>query len=688
MKQTATNTAPILRLASSFNHESHGEKQRNISQSQLINLLNRINFRDGSVDIHFRHRKFHHVINVQAKPQICNDVFLRCLWSEHFDAAKRLKQFKFLSLSFSDGLNKINVPADLKEMNENGIFLELPGTSFETRTREVKRHPCSGVNAQILKDGKIIGAEVTSYSAESFGVVIKSKSPAGHGLSESEAVVNLVCKARRNYIFSGSCEIVRDGGEDPGREILLKPLKSNIQLFKPKEVRSERIILNPLPTIHFQHPLTKKQVNLPLIDISGTGIGVAEDEDSSVLMAGLIIPRLKIEFIHGFSIQCKAQVVYRLVNDDHVRCGIAFLDMKMKDHIRLSSFLHQAKNQHSFICTTNIDLDALWDFFFASGFIYPDKYAHIIEQKDRFKKTYGKLYNESPEIARHVIYQDKGKIYGHVSMFRYYAATWLMHHHAAIRSPKHKAGLVVMEHILQYINECHTLPSAHMKFIACYFRPNNRFANRVFGGAARALDDKKKCSLDNFAYYHFEPETENSNLQKPWTLEEALPEDLVVLHHWYEQQSGGLMIEGLDFCEEAPRLDAVTNREYRKNGFLRSRLLFSLRHDEELCALFAVNRSDLGMNMSDLTNCIQAFIMEPDLVDRESLSRALSWLARYYEKGDVPVLLYPEEFAVTGDIAYEKTYALTVLCLEHISPYLMFMKSLTTQRDRRIKHVS
>jgi len=504
--KTGASKSP-LRLANVVPVEENEFKRRKIFRPSLINLLNRINFRDGDITVHFRHNKYNHMITIQAKPQICNNDYLRCLWSEHFQAETRLKHFNFVYFTFSDGLHQIQVAAKLIELNDKGVYLELPETSLEMKFREIKRYDCTGITAQVFQDGKMTGANLTSFSAQSFGLSFLPDAPVNDFIFEQSCPVNVVLHNDSNFIFSGTCEVVRQHASSNRNELVLKPSRNNIQLFRPKEVRSERLILNPLPNILFRNPLSRQKCNLSLIDISGTGFAVAEDEDHAVLMPGMIIPELEIEFIHGFSVQCKAQVVYRLPTDEFIKCGMAILDMNMIDHVRLSSFLHQAKNRHSFISTTNVDLDALWDFFFETGFIYPDKYVHIREQKERFQSLYRKLYNETPEIARHVIYQDKGNIYGHVSMFRYYHNTWLMHHHAAVKSSKHKAGLVVMEHILQYINECHTLPSAHMKYIACYFRPNNKFADRVFGGAARALNDQQKCSMDDFAYFHFAAET-------------------------------------------------------------------------------------------------------------------------------------------------------------------------------------
>ena len=676
-----------LRLAKDNVSLDNDKATKRVSRSRLINYLNRINFREGNITLHFRHGKFHHTITHLAKPQICNDSYLRCLWSEYADAEKKLKHFSFVNFTFTDGLKQIQVPANLIELTQNGVYLELPDFCFEKKTRVTKRHKCKGITAQITQDGKVIKGHLTSFSAQSLGIRLQNGTSSPAQTFDRNLPANVVLKNESDYIYSGICDIIRHSKSPNNHYLVLKPVKDNIQLFKPKEVRSERLQLNPLPNIIFIHPLTRKKINLGLLDISGTGFTVSEDEDSALLMPGMILPELEIEFIQGFSIICMAQVVYRLPTENYIKCGVAILDMDVQDHLKLSSFLHQAKNRHSYISTTNVDLDALWDFFFETGFIYPEKYAHIIEQKKRFHTLYKKLYNENPEISRHVIYQDRGKIYGHVSMFRYYQKTWLMQHHAAVKSPKHKAGLVVMEHILQYINECHTLASSKMQYIACYFQPKNRFANRVFGGAARALEDKQKCSLDDFAYCHFEPDPEHKEIPSQWTLDETQPEDLLALRQWYRKNSGGLMLAGLDLVPEAQPIDEKINQDYREAGFTRQRKLYSLKNDEELQALFVVNRSDLGMNMSDLTNCIQVFVLEEAQLQETQIKSALTELSKNYEQDEISVLLYPHSYAEKHSIEFDKIYELTVLDLDYLSPYLLFMQSLTTQKDKKVKQL-
>ena len=138
-------------------------------------------------------------------------------------------------------------------------------------------------------------------------------------------------------------------------------------------------------------------------------------------------------------------MVFRKVATDkektrRLRCGLALIDMTALEHVKLLAMLHQVKDKNSYLCN-DLDLDALWDFLFETGFIYPKKYALIHKNKEQIKQTYEKLYTRSPEIARHFVYQDNGAILGHMAMVRFWKSSWLIHHHAARKSALNRAGL-------------------------------------------------------------------------------------------------------------------------------------------------------------------------------------------------------------------------------------------------------
>jgi hypothetical protein len=370
-------------------------------------------------------------------------------------------------------------------------------------------------------------------------------------------------------------------------------------------------------------------------------------------------------------------VVYRKAfenenNKRMIKCGIAFLDMKSSDHIRLLSLLHQTNNKNFYICN-DVDMDELWSFFFKSGFIYPKKYSFIHENKNRIQATYKKLYNNESNIARHFTWQSRGEILGHMSMLRFYQNTWLIQHLAAIVSKDQlKVGIEILNQIGAYAYDSHRLFSSHMDYLICYFRPENHFPNHFFGGVAKNIQDSKICSIDAFAYFHYRKSSKiSSDLPEKWDLEKCKYSDLSDLEIFYEQLSGGLMLDALDLIPEdlemSDRHDLAS--EYTKIELKRERRLYSLKHDNVVKAVMMLNISNFAVNMSDLTNCISIFVLDSENLAKELIYSAISLLSEKFKEKKFPILLFPLSYADAHTLKYEKTYNLWALDMQHTDDY-------------------
>jgi len=419
---------------------------------------------------------------------------------------------------------------------------------------------------------------------------------------------------------------------------------------------------------------------MKVIDLSGSGFSVEEYNHNAVLFSGLIIPELEINFANNFNIKCKAQVVYRKImgeeeDGDWAKCGLALLDMDMEEHSNFLALLHQAKNRNSYMCNV-VNMDDLWNFFFESGFIYPKKYVFIQEKKDKIKETYKKLYTQNPKIARHFIYQDKGRILGHMAMVRFYENAWLIHHHAASGSGLNRAAVSVLDQVGRFSNASHGLYSLHMDYLFCYFRPENKFPNRVFGGVARDIKDPKASSLDTFAYFHYQKAYNGElHISEPWRIIKTENEDLIELEKFYEHKSGGLVLDVLDIKSGLDGCDDLS-KEYQQFGFKREKHIFSLKNGIDLKAVFLVNISDIGLNMSDLTNCIKVFVLDSNGLSKDILYLTISSLSVKFEQHEMPVLIYPVSFAETQSVPYEKLYQMWVLNTQYGDQYFRCLKGL------------
>jgi hypothetical protein len=654
-------------------------KGKEIRRKPLINKLNYINFQDGTVLVNFKHFKYDHTVSYRAKPQPCLGEELKCLWIETDKIGQQLSSYKFQEVVIPNGKKIILVKSNEINIDDTGIRLVLPDKCWEFSPRKMRRHSCKGIKVQLIQNSASFYGILIDFSTASFRVEITADPPQTFQWIDPDIPIDLIFSDDNGILYSGECRILKQTGGNKTRSYVLEPAKYQIQRFKPKEFRSIRQKLVPSPSIIFKHPFTEKMANLKVVDLSGSGFSVEEDRSNAVLLPGMIIPEMELNFASNFNVKCKAQALYRQImgeeeNSDWVKCGVAILDMSIEDHGRLSALLHQAKDDHYYFCN-RVDMDDLWGFFFESGFIYPKKYAFLETNKEKIKAVYKKLYTQNQKIARHFIYQDKDRILGHLAMIRFYENTWLIHHHAADRSVSLKAGIAVLNQIGRFINDSHHFHSIRMNYAFCYFRPENRFPNRVFGGVFKSINDPKGCSLDTFAYFHCrKTSNDESGLDRPWDLMEAQSEDLFELQNFYEFSSGGIMLDAMEL-NEGDAIDDLSMK-YQQLGLKREKHVFSLKRDGKLKAVAIINISDVGLNLADLTSNIKVIVVDSSELTKDILYSALSQLSKKFEQDEIPILVYPVSYVEKNSIPYEKLYHLWALNMQYTDHYFKYLSEL------------
>jgi hypothetical protein len=402
--------------------ETSRDKNKSVGRRYLVNKLNYINFQDGAILVNLRHEKYGAVISLQAKPLPCGGELLDCLWTEDPGLDRLQNIYTFDNLIVTDGKNILLVKPEVLSINERGISLVLPDTCSEISARRMDRRLCTGISAQLIQNGAMFHGVLLDFNPVSLRIEVSPVFPRNFQWLNLESSVNLHLLAERDILYSGECAIIRHSCDQAARTIVLESIKRGIQRFKPKKYRSLRQQLIPSPNIVFNHPFTGVKVNLKTVDLSGSGFSVEEAREKAVLLPGMIIPELELNFANNFGIKCKAQVICGNASadgeDELVKCGLAILDMDIDDHLRFLSLLQQAANRDSYVCA-EVEMDALWDFFFKTGFIYPEKYAYLQANKEMIKKTYERLYSRNNHIARHFICLENGVISGHMGMVRF-----------------------------------------------------------------------------------------------------------------------------------------------------------------------------------------------------------------------------------------------------------------------------
>ncbi len=192
---------------------------------------------------------------------------------------------------------------ELLRIDEKGICLLLPDSGTEITSRKVRRYACQGISAQLIQNSSVFSGTLMDFNGYSFNVNLKAVPPQTFDWLNPEHSANIILSDGAVTLYSGECKIIRYFQDLNTRNYILKPLKQEIQRFKQKEYRSERYKLTPSPNITFQHPFTKMRVDLKVVDLSGSGFSVEEDERKTALLPGMILPELSLSFSDNYKMQ-------------------------------------------------------------------------------------------------------------------------------------------------------------------------------------------------------------------------------------------------------------------------------------------------------------------------------------------------------------------------------------------------
>ena len=511
-----------------------------VDENFFKNKLNYIHFINKHSLILLRHPKYDNNVIVQVKSGPCLGDEVNCQFLSDRTLETNLKNYTFLHLIIDDGQSVILIPANLNKMGQCDFSIRLPQKAFAVGQRSVKRYSCERIDVEMFQNGIAVKGELLDYSPEGFCVRFSQMPFKDFDSVFRSDTLNMVHFRRDQLsLFSGFCQCIRQEEGLNYTEVVLVPAEDQVQGPRCKNVKKDTSNISLIPAINFDHPFFGKRIQLEVANISTSGFSICEKKDESVLMPGMIIPKLTIEFADAIVMECSAQVIGRFEKDEQtVRCDLVILDMDIDCYTRLVHLLANSINSCYHI-SNKVDMDALWEFFFDTGFIYPKKYDLIRSQKEKFKKTYQALYNNCPEIARHFVYQKNGRLFAHISMVRAYERAWMIQHHAARSVEGRRAGFAVLKQIVMYLADMHRLPSTNIDHMMVYFRPENKFPDRVFGGFARSKENTGVCSMDLFGYLPHSGLSMTIDLPPGWSVNECLAIDLWELNLFYRNCSGG-----------------------------------------------------------------------------------------------------------------------------------------------------
>lgn len=674
-----TMEALISKKSCTTNHQSHfpaisfdrgdllKQSSKRVKQKKFMNAVNYIHFIKGSLFVNGVNRTSGENYLLKVFPEPCRSAEVTCRFQE--ESTFDMKNLTIENLIIDDGKSIICMPLKVLEITNGHFSAQISTKGFAFSERQSRRFRSLMVKVRVKQGAHTAAGMLEDFSSNGFRIVLDE---GGAYRYEPSQDIEVELYKENTIIYSGRCRLVRTG-DDPD-SVVVTPCEDQRIVYKRRKLRNPRLNLVPTPKIVFVHPFSHQQAAYEISDITTSGFSVYEDADRALLIPGQIIHDVDILLAGSVRMSCDVQVVYSQKLKRNIRrFGIAIIDMDMSTYSKLFDILSNADDVHANF-TSNISMDSLWEFFFESGFIYPEKYVSLCQHRERFKRTYEVLYQKGREIFGYFTYQRNGTIYGHASIIKAYNRTWMIHHLAARPLEKKRTGLSVLKHILNYFDGLYRMPAVGMDYMIFYFRPENRFPDYFFGGFCRELNNPRACSMDQFAHLICRKQDDDA-LPDGWKVQSASAHDIEELAEWYDEMSGGLMIKA--FCLDPGSSRGESAEEmYARVGLKRKYSLVRISYKEQTKAIALIDESDIGVNLSDLLNSIKVFVRDSKGVPWDILSRAICEIAREaYEAEKFPVLIYPASYADQESVSYEKKYNLWALDARYGDDYSEHLKA-------------
>lgn len=638
-----------------------------IDKKKLINILNYFHFNGDPVYVLLKHPQYSNEILIKVRHDPCLGDRLTVHWDQTYSEYK-LERYRFQYVVIPHDHSVILVPSQLPASEQGKITLQLPETGLVISERQLPRFRCREVRAELWQSGFQAAGELIDFSSRAFRIYVADPAPsASFFWFNTETPVTLRLCTGENVLYICDCMCMFQHEFDCGRQIVLAPLHDTARRLIAKGFRNPRKQSSAPLYAAFDHPFTKKTVQREIFDISSSGFSICDSEEEAALLPGLIIPDMVISYAGILKLHCKAQIIYRK-EDPAVRFGVAILDMDIREFNTLNQLVNNLCGT-SLNMSNDVDPDQLWEFFFESDFLYPAKYEHIHTFREDFKQTYRQLYKDTSEIAKHFTYQKDGRIYSHISSLRAYDRAWLVHHHAARALNGKHTGLLVLKQMILYLYSLRLLPAAKMDYCICFFRPSNRFTERIYAGFAKHRSDPTVCSLDLFAFLTCAKEDLSVDLPEGWSLRETHTSDLWELEQYYKHCSGGLLLDMLDIKRQGKQ---TIEQAYSRLGFHRKWSAFSLYFKDNLKVIILAEESNIAINLSDLLNGFKVFILDLK-TPLGAIYGALGRLLKNYPVESCPLLFYPADYVKHKGLNSEKHYFIWILNTQYAHEFIEYL---------------
>ncbi len=635
----------------------------------LKNKLHQCNFEDGAVSVVVYDVYIEKTKKVFCKVSLGSDGEF-CLSLEN---VKEIEDFRRYIIEFIEIFNEhelVRFQPVIVSVLKKEICIRVP-KRYERCLRPPEVLECTQkLDLQLISKNGITNAELLWIGYQSLFCLISWEEVRLKMWLNTDKRVTVTLSKSGFVHYTGITEVEEAQETEKGILLSLHFYDSGYSRFPEKKFRSRRLSLVPSPDIIFKNPFNESVLSYKIRDISGGGVSFRVPQKITGIFPGLNIPNVKIVF--GFKKIISLDVQFLYCNDgvdgEGCICGACFINICPAVHTELMQILQQAHDANAYVDPACLSMEKLWNFFFETGFVYPEKYNIIASKKEKLKELYSYLYTENPSVVKNFIYQDGNEIIAHISMLRLFDRAWLVHHHAGDKRSNGFAGIKALSQLSRYINEVYRIETAKINYVFCFFRPNNKFPARVLGGVARYLKGNKVCSIDEMSYISSVKSFLCREIDTSIRVYKASSMDFNDAMHVYENISGGLFFRMMNFENSNS-----VQKSYEKSGFERKKEIYTVKKGHVSVGLVVLLQTMSFMNMSNLSNTIIFLNLQPGKCESKTILTSIKIVSELSDADDLSALIFPAESSCQE---VDKNYALWILNLEHVDDYFRYCTRL------------
>lgn len=321
------------------------------------------------------------------------------------------------------------------------------------------------------------------------------------------------------------------------------------------------------------------------------------------------------------------------------------------------------------------------------GFLYPEKRALLKPHFQKISKNWEVLLNSKEELLWMMTTdtQQSESDFASITTWKQSNYCLFAQHLVSTGNPMMSLNVLLAAQNKAEFNH----DESDVKACQNWFRPNNRYAYRVFASIYDKLG-REKSSLLLFHYLHLSLDDIDENVNSDFKVEEVLGRDSEFID-FMQQQYGNVFVRGEELDQEDIQLDTI-DAVYRKYNLSRRRKILKIRdiNTQKIVACVIGNRGPLGLNFSFLESRAY-YVISKDLEESQrkevikTMNMGIKSFYLNFELQSIPIVTdeLTSKTLQTQNAKFQRKYMQSIWMREGFSEWYEHIYSFLQRIEKR-----